>query len=432
MMAAAGNKQATEAEQLRDRFLALTGELATWLTQNEGELGSGGLAAQQERVRGLLTGGGGGGLDRIVEVCTNALARQDHPLFGDVVASLTTFRASQARNADRLLSGIPPEQMKALDEGYLDTARTEGRRSVVVRAAAYQELLKIVGDKNLHPDSKIGSEFGFLGELEKQLKVLADNARTYQGGLTDAYKKTHEWFLARAQEQVVNNALSEYLEESSEIGSGLPFPLGTNRLVKPMSADAVIRLRQNISDVRRDLRSPAFIKTGAASRPEWIEFVQKVDLADGLTSALLVGGATLAQVTVVVEEYKASTEDEWRTSFQFIEKFSGRPGLRIDQPLQSGQKIELGALRVDQPILLKVYDRADSDAPGTGRLRELKSEGPWGAVELMRLPGAQVDVSNPSIWRVSWPIDLDGVKGALRLRLEFPGGRAPTPKDLGL
>ncbi len=432
MMAAAGDKQAAEADQLRDRFLSLTAELTSWLAQNQAELGTGGLAAQQERVRGLLTGGGGGGLDRIVEVSTNALARQEHPLFGDVIASLTAFRSSQSRNADRLLSGIPPEQMKAMDEGYLDTARTEGRRSVEVRAAAYQKLLAITRDKNLHPDSKIGSEFGFLGELEKQLKVLGDDARGYQGGLTDPYRKTHEWFLSRAQELVVNTALTEYLDEARAIGSGLPFPLGTNRLVKPMSADAVINLRQNISDVRRDLRSPAFIKTGAASRPEWIDFVQKVDLADGLTSALLVGGATLAQVTVVGEEYKPAPEDEWRLTYQFIEKFSGRPGWRLDQ--NQGEAKVLGAVRVDSPITVKLFDRTESDTPGapTGKLKEVSTQWPWGAVELMRLPGAQVDVSNPSIWRVAWPVELEGKTGVLRMRLEFPGGRAPTPKDLGL
>lgn len=432
MMAAAGNKQAAEADQLRDRFLALTTELSAWLAQNQGELGAGGLAAQQERVRGLLTGGGGGGLDRIAEVSTNALARQEHPLFGDVMASLSAFRTAQTRNADRMLSGIPPEQMKAMDEGYLDTARSEGRRSFEVRAAAYQKLLAITRDRTLHPESKIGSEFGFLGELEKQLKVLADDARGYQGGLADAYKKTHEWFLSRAQEQVVNAALAEYLEESRAIGSGLPFPLGTNRTATPMLADAVINLRQNISDVRRDLRSPAFIKTGAASRPEWIDFVQKVDLADGLTSALIVGGATLAQVTVVVEEYKQSAEDDWRLNFQFIERFTGRPGWRLDQ--NQGEPKVLGAIRVDAPITVKLFDRTESESPGSpsGKLRELRTQGPWGAVELMRLPGAQVDVSNPSVWRVAWPVDLEGAKGVLRLRLEFPGGRAPTPKDLGL
>jgi len=432
MMTAAGNKQGADADQLRDRFLSATGDLTAWLALHQGELGSGGLAAQQERVRGLLTGGGGGGLDRILEVSTNALARQEHPLFGDVLASLTAFRTSQARNADRLLSGISPEQMKAMDDGYLDTGRTEGRRSVEVRAAAYQKLLAITRDQSLHPESKIGSEFGFLGELDKRLKVLGDDARSYQGGLTDPYKKTHEWFLARAEEQVVNAALAEYLEESRAIGSGLPFPLGTNRTASPMSADAVINLRQNISDVRRDLRSPAFIKTGAASRPEWIDFVQKVDLADGLTSALIVGGATLAQVSVVVEEYKASAEDDWRLNFQFIERFSGRPGWRLDQ--NQGEPKVLGAVRVDAPIIVKLFDRTESEAPGSpgGRLRELRTQGPWGAVELMRLPGAQVDVSNPSVWRVAWPVEVDGARGVLRLRLEFPGGRAPTPKDLGL
>ncbi len=432
MMAAAGNKQAADADLLRDRFLSLTGDLSVWLKQNEGEIGTGGLAAQQDRVRGLLTGGGGGGLDRIVEVCTNALARQEHPLYGDVLASLTGFRSSLSKTADRLLSDIPADQMKAMDEGYLDTAKTEGNRSVAVRRRAYEKLLNITKDKSLHPDPKIGSEFNFIGELEKQLKDSADDARGYQGGQADAYKKTHDWFLARAQEQVIGTALAEYLEEAKAIGTGLPFPLGTNRVSKPMDADAVITLRQNISDVRRDLRSQVFVKTGAASRPEWIDFVRKVDLADGLTSALLVGGATLAQVTVVVEEYKSSTEDDWRLNFQFIEKFSGRPGWRLDQ--NQGEPKILGTVRVDQLINLKVFNRAESDGPGSagGKLKDLKTEGPWGAVELMRLPGAQVDVSNPSVWRVAWPVEIDGTKGMLRLRLEFPGGRAPTPKDLGL
>jgi hypothetical protein len=162
-----------------------------------------------------------------------------------------------------------------------------------------------------------------------------------------------------------------------------------------------------------------------------MDFLNKVELADHLTSTLIVGGSTLAQVNVVVDEYASNLPgDKWRLTYQFIEKFSGRPGWRLDQN-QGAPKL-LGSIRVDQPLDLKVFDRTESDKPGTGLLKDIKTDGPWGVLELMRLPVSQVDVNNPSVWHVAWPVDLGGMKGTLRLRIEFPGGQAPTRKDLGL
>lgn len=431
MMAAAGNKQATEANQLRDQFLSLTSELSQWLLLNKEKIGEGGLADQQTRMRALLTGGGGGGLDRIVEVCTNALAKKEQPLFTDVLKTVGGFRSKLAETADQLLSDIPADQMKTLDANYLDTANPGGDFSFKVRAAAYHKLVEISKDKTLHPDSKIGTQFNFLGELDKRIKVLADDAARYQGGRAANYKQSYDWFLRNTKDQVINVALNEYLKEAGDIANGLAYPLGTNRQAKALSAADVIQLSQRIQDIRADLRSPAFAATGASSRNEWIDFQSKLERADHLTSALIVGGTTLAQVNVVVDEYSPNQKsDEWRLTYQFIEKFSGRPGWRLDQ--NQGEPKLLGSMRVDQPVTLKVFDRTESDSPGSGKLKEIKTDGAWGVLELLRLPGSQVDVTNPSVWHVSWPVDLDGLTGALRLRLEFPGGQSPTRKDLGL
>jgi hypothetical protein len=304
---------------------------------------------------------------------------------------------------------------------------------VNVRAAAYQRMVAITQDPDLHPDSKIGNKFGFLEDLGKQLEELTKDAANYQGGQAEAYKKTHAWFLSRTREQVIDTALNEYLAEARRIGGGLPFPLGTNRTERPPSADELITLNQSILEVSGDLASAAFKGTGAESRPEWMDFQRKLELARSITSALIVGGTALAQVNVLVQEYKMAPDEEWRLTYQFVERITGppRPGPRIDQPLAPGQRIELGQLRVDAPITVRVFDRADSDSPGNGRAKSVAT-GPWGVLELIRQPGAEVDVANPSVWLVSWPLELEGTRGVLRLRLEFTGGRAPTPKDLGL
>ena len=428
MMAAATSNDASAAASLQQEFLSKSGELAEWLRINSTEIGEGGLAAQQERVRGLLMGGSGGGLDRIRNVCTGALARAEHPLFGDVMVQLDGFKRTLSRTADQLLSDIPAEEIKRLDEGYLDTAKSEGRRSLLVRVEAYAEIAKFATNSDLHPSGKISRAFGYLGDLDTQVSALRKRAADYQAGQAESFRKTHDWFVTRARNQMIDLGLNEYLAEARLIGAGLPFPLGTNRTVAPLTADAVIKLRQLVSVVRKDLASDGFRKTGASDRPEWIKFTSNVELADGLTSALMTGN-TLSQVTVILEDNKVGVDEQWRTTYEFAATFPGQTKKSWDINRPQGEPLILGAMRVDEPIKITVYDRARSLDPAGGQSVELAT-GPWGALELSHLPGAVPDTSKPGVWNIAWPLK-QGSKDVLRLRLEFIGGRAPTPQQIG-
>ncbi|HAV64547.1 MAG TPA: hypothetical protein DCY13_19535 [Verrucomicrobiales bacterium] len=428
MMAAAAANNAQQAVALRQEFLSRSSELGDWLRINSTELGEGGLAAQQERVRALLMGGGGGGLDRIRDACTGALARTEHPLFGDVLVQLDAFKRSLSKTADQLLSDIPADEMKLFDENYLDTASSEGRRSLLVRAEAYAEVVKFAGNEAYHPPGKISRAFGYIKEMDDQVEALRKRGQNYQAGMGDGFRKTYDWFVTHARGELVSIGLTEYLDEARLIGAGLPFPLGTNRNAAPLNAGAVINLRQVVSDVRKDINSDGFRKTGAVDRPAWIAFMNNVDLADGLTSALMTGN-TLSQVSVVVEDNKAGPDEQWRTTYEFASTFPGQSRRSWDINRPQGEPLILGSIRVDEPIKITVYDRERSLNPAGGLSLDLTT-GPWGALELLHLEGATPDVTRPGVWSVAWPVK-QGSRDVLRLRLEFLGGRAPTPKQLG-
>jgi hypothetical protein len=117
--------------------------------------------------------------------------------------------------------------------------------------------------------------------------------------------------------------------------------------------------------------------------------------------------------------------DDWRKTWEFTMSFDKSSSLRIgDRDI--GEK-ELGTHRIDEPLEIVCTARQELQPTSQPVVQKTRA---WGVLDLIQGRDAEQDLNRPGAWIVTWPINQQQAKGALRLRIEWLGAR-PLPRLTG-
>lgn len=422
MVAGSRNANFTNANAAREQFITAAGALESWITANgTAPVFSGGTVSMVQAHRNLTQGGAhpqGGPLQQIQTACSNVLARQDHKLFTDVLDLVGRFQRQLADESARIAGAIPLKELTDLDALYLNVLPDQ-KLSFVSRRDALRQL-----DAPLQmplPVEKVGQEGRFLQELDGAVSRLG-SLSSEQTGLPGDFRAAVSWLLDRARERRAGEYLKAYLQEASgRIGPAAPFPVGTNQ-TQLIGAAQVNDLRLLAQRVRADMATPDFQKA-VPGTAEWRDFTRQTEGIFEKTSALVNENGLPVRVKVTILPYDANNPaDDWRKTWEFAQTFDKASSLRIgDRDI--GDK-ELGTHRIDEPLEIVLTVRQELQPTSQPIVQKTR---PWGVLDLIQGREAEQDLNRPGAWNITWPINQQQAKGALRIRVEWLGTR-PLPR----